>query len=38
MWPLASRHYTVAKKLDLQAIVSDYYADVYRFGFALTKK
>jgi hypothetical protein len=37
MWPLASRHYTVAKKIDLQAIVSEYYANVCRFGFALPK-
>jgi RNA polymerase sigma-70 factor, ECF subfamily len=27
----------VAKKIDLQAIVSEYYAGLYRFGFALAK-
>ena len=33
---LATR-YTVAKKIDLEAIVSKYYAALYRFGFALAK-
>ena len=33
---LATR-YTVAKKIDLEAIVSEYYAALYRFGFALAK-
>ena len=28
---------TVARKVDLEAIVSKYYAALYRFGFALTK-
>ena len=37
MWPLGSRNYTVAKKIDLQAIVSEHYADLYRFGLALAK-
>src|SRR5258706_7584153 len=33
---LATR-YTVAKKIDLEAIVSEYYAALYRFGLALAK-
>jgi RNA polymerase sigma-70 factor, ECF subfamily len=33
----ASNRSTVAKKIDLQAIVSDHYAALYRFGLALTK-
>jgi DNA-directed RNA polymerase specialized sigma24 family protein len=29
--------YIVTKKIDLQAIVSEYYAALYRFGLALAK-
>jgi RNA polymerase sigma factor (sigma-70 family) len=32
-----NRESTVAKKINLQAIVSEHYAAVYRFGFALAK-
>ena len=33
----SNRSITVAKKIDLQAIVSDHYAALYRFGLALAK-
>jgi RNA polymerase sigma-70 factor, ECF subfamily len=33
----SNRKYTVAKKIDLQAIVSEHYAALYRFGLALAK-
>jgi DNA-directed RNA polymerase specialized sigma24 family protein len=32
-----NRDIGVAENLDLEAIVSEYYADLYRFGFALAK-
>jgi RNA polymerase sigma-70 factor (ECF subfamily) len=32
-----NRDIRVAENLDLEAIVSEYYADLYRFGFALAK-
>jgi RNA polymerase sigma-70 factor, ECF subfamily len=34
---LSNRIFTVAKKIDLEAIVSEHYANLYRFGLALAK-
>src|SRR5258708_11110055 len=34
---MVPKEYIVANKIDLQAIVSEYYAGLYRFGLALAK-
>jgi hypothetical protein len=34
---MPATQYKVAKKIDLEAIVAEYYAALYRLGFALAK-